>query len=168
MSKRRCRAAVAERLLAGAPAPARALDWDELDSAPDWLALPEADFNAFQCRVGAVLCGRALRLWIDRGRLAAAQAALGAPFMEALLAQPDSTLLALDLFACPDIEVPAQVEPALRLSGASLLLATLPAGALREAVAVLLAPAIASRMVPALAASIVARAESLGRTEVAS
>lgn len=160
---RRRRAAVAERLLAGAPERAPSLDWDTLDAAPAWLALPDDAFTAFQCRVGAVLCGRALRMWIDRGRLAAAQAALGAPFMEALLAERDSAMLAPGLVACPEIELPGQVQPALRLCGASVLLATLPSGALREAVGALMAPAVASRMAPALALSLVAHAESLAR-----
>ena len=156
------RAAVAERLLAGSPQAVAALDWDALDRAPAWLALADAAFATFQCRVGALLCGHALRLWIDRARLAAAQAALGAPFLRALLAERGSASIPTGLFACPEIDSPAEVEPALRLAGASVLLATLRGGVLREAVGVLLAPAMASRMAPELALALVARAESLG------
>ena len=106
------RAAVAERLLSGSPQAVASLDWDALDRAPAWLALTDAEFTTFQCRVGAVLCGHALRLWIDRARLAAAQAALGAPFLRALLAERGSASIPTDLFACPEIDSPADVEPA--------------------------------------------------------
>ena len=118
------RAAVAERLLSSAPEAAAALDWDALDRAPAWLALPDPAFAAFQCRVGAVLCGRSLRMWIDRGRIDAAQGVLGATFLRALLA-------------------------------------ALPGGDLRDAVGMLLAPATAARIAPALARALVAHAESL-------
>lgn len=157
------RAAVAARLLAGAPALAPALDWDTLDAAPAWLALDDEAFAAFQCRVGALLFGSTLRLWIDRGRLAAARSAVGPAFLEALLAERGVTLLPPGLVNGPVIEAPAQVRPALRLAGASVLLSTLSAGALRAAVSMLLAPAVASAMAAPLAASLVAHAGALGR-----
>ncbi len=155
------RAAVAERLLSASPQAAAVLDWDALDRVPAWLALADAAFATFQCRVGAVLCSRVLRLWIDRRRLAAAQAALGAPFLCALLAERDSDSIPLGLFACPEIDSPLRVEPMLRLAGASVLLATLPDGVPRDAIGALLAPATASCMAPELALALVARAESL-------
>ena len=160
---RRRRAAVAERLLSGAPRRAPALDWDTLGDAPAWLALDDDAFATFQCRVGALLYAGVLRLWIDRGRLAAAQRALGAPFMEALLSKQDEVMLGPDLAACLEIEGPAHVQPALRLAGASVLLAALPAGALCDAVGELLAPVIAATMAPPRALSLVARAEALAR-----
>ena len=155
------RAAVAERLLASAPQVAASLDWDALGRAPAWLALPDAGFATFQCQVGAVLCGRALRLWIDRGRLVAAQAALGAPFLRRLLAEPDAASIPIGLVACPEIDAPTQVELVLRLAGASVLLASLPTGVLRQAIGAALAPATASTMAPELAVTLVARAGSL-------
>ena len=154
-------AAVAERLLASDPQAAASLDWETLGRAPAWLALPDAEFDTLQCRVGAVLCGRALRLWIDRGRLAAAQAALGAPFLRTLLAEPDAASIPIGLVTCPEIDSPAQVEPMLRLAGASVLLASLPDGVLREVVGAALAPVTASTMAPELAVTLVVRAEAL-------
>jgi hypothetical protein len=155
------RAAVARRVLASAPQAAASLDWDALGHAPHWLALPDDEFAMFQCRVGAVLCGRELRLWIDRGRLDAAQAALGASFLRALLAESDSASSPPGLAGDWQIESPAQVHTVLREAGASVLLATLRSGALRDAVGALLAPAIASSMAAALARALVAHAESL-------
>ena len=155
------RAAVAERLLSSAPEAAAALDWDALDRAPAWLALPDPAFAAFQCRVGAVLCGRSLRMWIDRGRIDAAQAVLGATFLRALLAEGNSASAPSGLPACPDIDTPARVQPVLQAAGASVLLAALPGGDLRDAVGMLLAPATAARIAPALARALVAHAESL-------
>lgn len=155
------RAAVARRLLASAPQAAASLDWDALGRAPAWLALSETEFGTFQCRVGAVLHGRALRLWIDRGRLAAAQAALGAPFLRQLLAEPASASIPLGLAACAEIESPAQVAPLLREAGAAVLLAALPEAALRDALGAALAPVTASPMATELALTLVARAETL-------
>lgn len=155
------RAAVAQRLLASAPRAAASLDWDALGRAPAWLALSETEFHTFQCRVGAVLHGRALRLWIDRGRLAAAQAALGAPFLRRLLAEPESASIPIGLVACAEIEQPAQVEPVLRQAGAAVLLAGLPDGLLRAALGAALAPVTASPMAAELALTLIARTEAL-------
>lgn len=156
---RRHRAAVAERL-AGHEA-AAALDWDTLDRAPAWLALADAEFAAFQRRVGAVLQARALRLWIDGPRIAAARAALGAPFLARLLAQPDSVSIPVGLVGLPPIERAQQVAPLLQAAGAGVLLASLPHGPLRRAVTEALAPASASPMAHELAAALVERAGML-------
>jgi hypothetical protein len=159
-ARRRHRAAVARRV-AGHEA-AAALEWDALDRAPGWLALPDPEFATFQRRVGAVLQGRALRLWIDGPRIAAARAALGAPFLAKLLAQPDSVSIPVGLVSVPPIDRAEQVAPMLHAAGAAVLLASLPHGPLRRAAAEALAPATASPMAHELAAALVERARMLG------
>lgn len=163
---RQHRAAVAARLLAGAPQAAATLDWAALDAAPAWLALDDESLISFQCRVGAVLCSRALRLWIDGSRLAAAQAVLGAPFLHSLLGEPEDASIPLDPQACPQIHAPAQVAPVLRIAGVSVLLATLPEGPLCEAARASFAPITPSTLPSALARRLVARAESLQRLAI--
>jgi len=158
---RQHRAGVAERLMATAPQAAASLDWDSLGRAPAWLALPEAGFAMFQCRVGAVLCGNAIRLWIDRGRLAAAETALGADFLRALRSQPDSASIPIGLVACPEIDSASLVAPVLRVAGASVLLASMASGVLRDTIGAALAPVTASTMAPELAATLVVRAQAL-------
>jgi hypothetical protein len=155
------RAAVAERVLSIAPQPPAALDWDALDQAPAWLALEDPAFATFQCRVGAVLCGRSLRMWIDRGRLDAAQAVLGAPFLRALLADESSAAVPSGLPACPEIDSPTRVQPVLRAAGGSVLLASLPGGELRDVIGRLLAPATFVHVTSEQARALVAHAESL-------
>lgn len=160
---RRHRAAVARRLIGRAPDAVAGLDWDACDRAPAWLALDDDDLASFQCRVGAVLCARALRLWIDGPRLAAARAILGDGFLAQLLAQPDSASIPLGLVGAPRIDHAAQVGPALQAAGASVLLASLAHGPLRQAVGVMLAPAAPSTMTHELADTLVARAQALGQ-----
>ncbi len=157
---RRHRAAVARRL-AGQPA-AAALDWDGLGRAPGWLALAEDEFTGFQRRVGAVFQARAIRLWIDGPRIAAARSALGERFLARLLALPDAVSIPMELVNQPRPESAAQVGPLLQACGASVLLASLPHGTLRRAAAALLAPAAPSAMAPELAATLVERAGALG------
>jgi hypothetical protein len=165
--RRRQRAAVGERLMAHAPAAAAELDWDALDAAPDWLAWPEAQALALQYRVGALLCAPTIRLWIDAPRLAATARAVGAEYLQALLSLPDQQVLPRDLADCPRIDRPEQVAPLLRAAGAAVMLAALPAGPLRRAVASTLAPITASPMAGALAESLVARAQRLAAQPVA-
>lgn len=166
--RRRLRAAVGERLMVHAPAAAAELDWDALDAAPAWLAWPEAQAIALQYRVGALLGAPAIRLWIDAPRLAAAARAVGAEYLQALLSLPDPQVLPGDLTECPRIDRPEQVAPLLRAAGAAVMLAALPAGPLRRAVASTLAPITASPMAGALAESLVARAQRLAAQPVAS
>ena len=123
--RRRFRAAVAEMLMARAPAAVAALDWDALDAAPAWLALPAGLLDALQSQVGAVLYGPAMRMWIDSGRLAAARAAVGDAFLRALLGRPDVPAAPRAPLA-PAIPA-AQVGAYLRHAGAAVLQATLPA-----------------------------------------
>ena len=160
-ARRRRRAGVAQCLMAAAPEAVAALDWEMLDRAPAWLALPPDALERFQCQVGAVLGASALRLWIDGPRLAAARAALGEPFLQALLAQPALTSMPLDLSARPCIETAAQVGERLRIAGASVLLAALAHGPLRRAVGAALAPAEASPLAPEIARSLIVRAQTL-------
>jgi hypothetical protein len=159
--RRRQRAAIAQRLVPKAPEAMAALDWDTLARAPAWLALPPAALASFECQVGAVLCARALQLWIDGARLAAARAALGEGFLAALLALPEEASISPALVACPQIDVAAHVVPLLQASGSSVLLASLPHGALRHAACAALAPAQPSTMAPELAQTLVARAQAL-------
>lgn len=164
---RRHRAAVARRLVERAPDAVAALDWEACERAPAWLALGADELTTFQCRVGAVLCARALRLWIDGPRLAAARALLGESFLAQLLAQPDSASIPLGLIGAPRIDSAAQVGPALQAAGASVLLASLAHGPLRQAVGVMLAPAAPSTMTHELADTLVARAHALAQDAAA-
>jgi len=84
--RHRRRGAIAARLLDAAPDAAAALDWDALDRGPAWLAAPDTDLALEQRRIGAALNAAAIRLWIDRRRLAAARSAVGDAFLRALLA----------------------------------------------------------------------------------
>jgi hypothetical protein len=86
LERHRRRGAIAARLLDAAPDAAAALDWDALDRGPAWLAVPDHELALEQRRIGAVLHAAAIRLWIDRRKLAAAQAAVGDAFLRALLA----------------------------------------------------------------------------------
>lgn len=160
VSCRRRRAAVARRLLAAAPEAAAALDWDTLDAAPTWLSLPDTELMVLARQVGAILCAASIRLWIDGARIGAARAALGAPFLQALQALPDAQLLPRNVAPCPRIDTAEQVAPMLRTSGLGVLLASLPSGPLRRAATAVLG-STASTMAPALAQSLVARAQTL-------
>lgn len=155
------RARVASLLVARAPEAVAALDWPALDRAPDWLALDVDALAAFQRQVGAVLCARAMRLWIDGPRLAAARELLGTPFLAALLAEPDLAAVPMGLVPVPRIDAAAQVGPALQAAGGSVLLAAMPHGPLRTAAGAALAPVVASSMAHELAESIVAQAKAL-------
>ena len=160
-SKRRQRAAFAQRLLSKAPDSAALLDWDSLDHAPAWLGLPETELTTFQCQVGAVLHAPALRLWIDGPRLGSARLVLGDAFLQALLAQPDSAAIPIDLVGCPRIDSPSLVGALLKAAGASVLLASMPHGSVRRVAGAALAPTNASPIAQALAQSLVSQAQAL-------
>lgn len=138
-----------------------ALDWDLLDAAPEWLAWPEADAAAFQRRVGALACAASIRLWIDAARLAALRSAIGDAYLQALLTAPAAPALPNDGLGGPRIDSAAQVAPMLRAAGISVLLAAVPIGPLRSAVAAVMAPAIPSPMALPLAESLVAQSLAL-------
>lgn len=155
------RARIASLLVARAHEAVAALDWEALDRAPDWLALGDVELAALQRRIGAVLYARAIRLWIDGPRLAAARDLLGAKFLAALLGQPDAASIPLGLVGAPGIASAAEVASALQSAGASVLLAAMPHGALRNAAAEVLAPVTASAMSHELAESLIAQAAAL-------
>jgi hypothetical protein len=160
-TRRQQRAAVAQRLRTQAPDAVATLDWDALDDAPGWLALPDAELARFECQVGAMLYAPALRLWIDGARLNAARAALGAPFLQALRALPSTQVLPNNVAPCPRIDSAEQVAPLLRGAGASVLLASMLPGPLRLVVGAALAPATPAPMAGPLAHSLIARAITL-------
>ena len=162
--RRRHRAAVAEQLMARAPQMVEALDWTGLDAAPEWLGWTPERLDALQLQVGGLLLAPELRLWIDAPRLAAAARALGALTLHALLALRNGEVLPRDVATTPQIERAEQVAPALRAAGASVLLATLPSGELRQAAALLLTPVRPSPMAGALARSLVTHALQLAQT----
>jgi len=160
-ARRRQRARLAEQLIARAPHAIHALDWDALDAAPEWMAWSAAPLEALQLQVGALVLAPDIRLWIDAPRLSAAERALGSPLLHALLALPDGEMLPRDVTPAPRIERAEQVAPSLRACGAGVLLAAVPAGALRQAATLLLTPTRPSPMAGALARSLVARAAQL-------
>ena len=153
----RQRAAVARLLLNGAPEAAHALDWDTLDRAPAWLALPPDDLANLQCRLGAVQSAAAIRLWIDSARLSAASAVLGEPFLQAVLGLADDATAPTP----PCIETAAQVQPVLCQVGAAVLLGSLPPGRLRRAVQAALAPDVILALDRDAADATLQRAQSL-------
>ena len=87
--RRRRRAAIAARLLASGADAMSAIDWEMLETAPPWLALPDAKLATLQRQIGALIYAPEIRLWIDGPRLKAARTTLGDTFMQTLLAQRD-------------------------------------------------------------------------------
>ncbi len=163
--RRRQRAALAQRLRQRAPDAVGTLDWDALDAAPAWLALPEDELTRFECQVGALLCAPLLRLWIDGARLNAARSAVGAPFLQALRALPSTQILPGNVAPSPRIDHAEQVAPLLRAAGASVLLASMLPGPLRLVVGTALAPATPAQMAGPLAQSLIARVLTLRGTQ---
>jgi len=157
--RRAVRAAAARRLLAAAPDCAAALDWDALAEAPHWLALPQPALARFARRVGAVLCAPAVKLWIDGPRIAAARAALGDDFLQALLDEADVPVV--DAGGRARQESAERLPALLQAGGAGVLLASLPHGPLRRAAAAVLGPAVELALTPALAHTLVARTQAL-------
>jgi hypothetical protein len=158
--RRRERAALAAALIERAGPIAAELDWQALDDAPAWLAAEEARTQKLQAQVGALLCAPSIRLWIDSARLAAATQAVGAPYLRALYTLPDGQVLPRDVAGATRMDCAVQVAPSLRSAGAGVMLAALPAGALRR-VAAALWRAQASAMAGVLAQALVSRALTL-------
>ncbi len=153
---------VARRLQAGAPQTAARLDWETLEAAPAWLALPEADLATLVLRAGALQHAPLMRMWIDAPRLAAANAVLGEEFLPALLTLPEAQMpLAKDALPQPEIDAAEQVVPALRTAGQGVLLAALPRGHLRDALAECWSPAEPCAMAEELAGMLLARMQWL-------
>lgn len=159
---RRRRANVARRLVAGAPALANHLEWHDLDAAPGWLAASDEQLARFCCRVGALACAPAIRLWIDKPRIAATREAVGLEYLQRLLASHEAQApLPGDLFDGPLMNRAEQITPALRANGCAVLLATLPEGPLRAAMTALWSPVQPSELAPVLAQMMVERAAGL-------
>lgn len=161
--KRRQRAEFAARLLAEVPRAAGVLDWAALDAAPAWLGLGPAARALFARRVGAVLAAPALRLWIAAPQIAAAQAAVGTDWWQALLARSDWPTLPPATPAWPS-DGPADaagIAAWLQAAGAAVLLAALPHGALRHVASELLAPAAAFLVPPPAARALLETTLSL-------
>ena len=153
---------VARRLQAGAPQVAARLDWEMLETAPAWLALSDADLATLVLRAGALQHAPLMRMWIDAPRLAAANAALGEEFLKALLTLPEAQMpLAPDTLPRPKIAAAEQVVPALLAAGQGVLLAALPRGHVRDALAECWSPAEPCAIAEELARMLLARVQWL-------
>jgi hypothetical protein len=166
--RRRRRAVVAARLLASGADAISAIDWDMLDKAPAWLALPEADLATLQRQVGALAYASEMRLWIDGARLGAARAALSEAFMQALLGQRDLVAFPPDALALPRIDHASKVPTNLQIVGAAVLLASMPQGSMRRVVTAAMAPTAPAPMATEIAQSLVNRAQALAAQSSAS
>lgn len=158
--RRRRRAAVASRIVSSG-ADASALDWAMLESAPAWLALPDARLATLQRQIGALVYANEIRLWIDGARIGAARQTLGEAFFNALLAQRDLAAFAVEGGARRKINTADDVAPQLQVAGAAVLLASLPYGPLRAAVIAAMAPTAPADILTELAQSLIARAHAL-------
>jgi hypothetical protein len=166
--RRRRRAVVAARLLASGADAISAIDWDMLDKAPAWLALPEADLATLQRQVGALAYASEMRLWIDGARLGAARGALSEAFMQALLGQRDLVAFPPDALALPRIDHASKVPTNLQIVGAAVLLASMPQGSMRRVVTAAMAPTAPAPMATEIAQSLVNRAQALAAQSSAS
>ncbi|HXB14766.1 MAG TPA: hypothetical protein VNV44_03385 [Solirubrobacteraceae bacterium] len=136
LERHRRRAAIATRLLEAAPDAAAALDWDALDRGPAWLAVPDTELALEQRRIGATLNTAAIRLWIDRRRLAAARTAVGEAFLRALLADPAAPDVAPHIVVAPDGG--SDIAEWLRQAGAAVQAAAISDSPLGQAAAIAL------------------------------
>jgi hypothetical protein len=159
--RRRRRSAIAARLLASGADAMSAIDWEMLESAPAWLALPDAKLATLQRQIGALLYAPEIRLWIDGARLNAARTVLGDTFLKTLLAQRDLHAFPQDTGTRPRIDTAEHVPTHLQVAGASVLLASIPQGPLRRAVATAMAPTAAMAMASEMAQALVTRVQSL-------
>jgi len=161
--RHRRRAAIATRLLHGAPDAAATLDWEALDNGPDWLAAPDADLIRMQRRIGAFACASAIRLWIDRRRIAEACAAVGDAVLREALAARDAAQTAPP-WPTTMPEPGGDVAEWLRTTGAAVQAAAVADTALGRTVALALCGCAdgALPMAPAVARDVVARAAGVG------
>ena len=159
--RRRRRSAIATRLLASGADAISAIDWEMLETAPAWLALPDTRLATLQRQIGALLYVPEIRLWIDGARLNAARNLLGETFLQALLAQRDLHAFTPDTGTRPRIDTAEHMPTHLQVAGASVLLASIAQGPLRRAVSAAMAPTAAMPMACEMALSLVARAQSL-------
>ncbi len=161
--RRRRRAAIATRLVASGADALSALDWQMLETAPAWLALPDAKLAVMQRQIGALLYAPEIRLWIDGARIGAARATVGEGFFQALLAQRDLAAFPQDTGTRRRIDQAEQVAPHLQMAGAAVLLASLTEGPLRRVVTAAMAPTAPAPIAAELAQSLIARAQSLAQ-----
>ena len=159
--RRRRRSAIAARLLGSGAEAISAIDWETLETAPAWLALPDTKLATLQRQIGALLYVAEIRLWIDGARLTAARTVLGETFMQTLLAQRDLFAFPQDIGTRPRIDTAEHVPTHLQVAGASVLLASIPKGALRRVVSAAMAPTAALPMACEMAQSLITRAQSL-------
>ena len=157
------RAAIARRVRAGAPDQAHSLDWEALDQAPSWLALPDEELAHLQRAVGAVVHDAELRLWIDGSSIAAARSAVGQQVWQGLMDPRSRPAGGVGLSAIGSRlnADPNTVSESLARVGTSVLLAALPHGPLRTIALELFAPIAAAEIVEPLAQSILAKAQAL-------
>jgi hypothetical protein len=158
--RRRRRAAIATRLVSSG-ADVSGVDWEMLEKAPTWLALPNATLATFQRQVGALLYAGEIRLWIDSARIGAARNTLGDGFFQALLAQRDLAAFPHETGPRKRIDHADDVAPLLQVAGAAVLLASLAPGALRNVVIAAMAPTAPAPIAGELAQSLTGRAQSL-------
>jgi len=160
----RRRGAIAARLLGAAPDAAAALDWDALDRGPAWLAVPDTELALQQRRIGAVLHTTAIRLWIDRRKLAAARAAVSDAFLRALLADSAAPDVAPRSVSAGD--TCSDVAEWLRQAGAAVQAAAISDSPLGQAAGIALCGrADGALQVPAEAARrLIERASRIGAT----
>jgi len=131
----RCRlAAIAARLITGKGADLEPLTWRELIDAPAWLALPDDEFALLQRRLGALFHAKAISLWMDRPRLAAAQQSVGESWLRDLCAQRPVMPLPVQQIEPIDNIDAKDVATRLSATGATLLVASIPPGPMRDAV----------------------------------
>jgi len=159
--RRRRRSAIASRLLASGADAISAIDWEMFETAPAWLALPDARLATLQRQIGALLYLPEIRLWIDGARLKAARAVLGEAFLQTLLGQRDLHGFPQDTGKRPRIDTADHVPTHLQVAGASVLLASIAQGPLRRAVSAAMAPTTAVPMACEMAQSLVARVQAL-------
>lgn len=136
VERHRRRGAIAARLLDAAPDAAAALDWDALDRGPAWLAVPDTELALEQRRIGAVLHTAAIRLLIDRRKLAAARTAVGDAFLRALFADSAGPDVARQ--ATIGVDRVSDVAEWLRQAGAAVQAAAICDGPLGHAAAIAL------------------------------
>lgn len=159
--RRRRRAAVARRLLAVNNEALAEVDWDTLDTAPGWLALPDAQMQPLMRQIGAVVCAAQIRLWIDGARIGAAREALGDTFLRALAAQRDLPSLPREMAPQTPIETAQDVAAGLQAAGTSILLAAVRSFALRRAASAAFGGVTPASMAVELALSLIQRAHAL-------
>ena len=159
--RRRRRATIAARVLASGADAISAIDWEMLDKAPAWLALPDAKLATLQRQIGALLyasrsgCGSTVPAWPRRAARSAT------PSCRRCSRNATCRHSRSDASARPRIDSAEKVATHLQVVGAAILLASMPQGALRRVVTVAMAPTAPAPIATELAHALVARAQTL-------